>query len=177
MTSSSTSSLRLFYALWPDDATRAALAGLQILANGRLTRYANLHITLAFLGEQPAALLPTLKDILEHCAALPMTLQIDRIGYFTHSRIVWAGMHQVPAPLLALRQSLAEQLNRHAVEFDNRLAFKPHVTLARDSDAPPDLSFETVTWRATHLALVQSRTGKEGVDYQVLASRQLGAAA
>ena len=48
---------RLFFALWPDAATSVALAALaqQIAAEsgGRPTAPGNVHLTLAFLGDQP----------------------------------------------------------------------------------------------------------------------------
>jgi 2'-5' RNA ligase len=81
---------RLFYALWPDDATRTALMQLQINFGGRLTRYENLHITLAFLGEQPTALLPALKDLLDHLPKSEMTVTLDRLGYFPRNHITLA---------------------------------------------------------------------------------------
>ena len=49
--------LRLFFALWPDSRTRAAIAALagQVAAQtgGRATAPDNVHLTLAFLGAQP----------------------------------------------------------------------------------------------------------------------------
>src|ERR1700724_2954341 len=48
---------RLFFALWPDAATSNALAALaqQVAAEsgGRPTAPGNVHLTLAFLGDQP----------------------------------------------------------------------------------------------------------------------------
>ena len=48
---------RLFFALWPDASTADALATLaqQVAAEsgGRPTAPGNVHVTLAFLGDQP----------------------------------------------------------------------------------------------------------------------------
>jgi 2'-5' RNA ligase len=162
---------RLFYALWPDDETRAALLRLQARVNGRKTRYGDLHVTLAFLGRQPAAVLPVLQTILARIPRPDMTLAIDRIGYFARQRIAWAGMHEVPDALIALRQELTRMLEQHAVAFDHRPAFKPHVTLARDASMPADTPFEPIRWQADHVALVQSITRADGASYRVLASR------
>jgi 2'-5' RNA ligase len=164
---------RLFYALWPDDATRAALAGLQLATSGKQTRYQNLHITLAFLGKQPASLLPTFTHILAHLPAAPMTLILDRVGYFVRNRIAWAGMHHVPEELTALQKALVRDLTQQQIAFDDRAQFKPHVTLARDSDAPPDLPFEPIVWKVVQIALVKSTTHADGVQYDVLASNWL----
>lgn len=165
--------IRLFYALWPDDATRTALVEAQTNFHGRLTRYENLHITLAFLGDQPATLLAGLKDILQHLPKSAMTLTLDRLGYFPKNRIAWIGMHNVPDTLVNLQRELAQALLQQNVSFDNRATFKPHITLARDATPPPDLVFTPITWQATQMALVQSKAQPDGISYRVLASRAL----
>ena len=65
MTTAIPENLRLFYALWPDQATRAALMRLQSGLAGRRIAPGNLHLTLAFLGMQPSALLPQLAGALD----------------------------------------------------------------------------------------------------------------
>jgi 2'-5' RNA ligase len=169
-------SLRLFYALWPDQATRAALGVLQAELQGRKTLHGNLHVTLAFLGLQPAERLPSLRQILATLPSMEMTLVIDRIGYFPRHRIAWAGLNEIPENLLLLQRSLSEALVQNEFTFDRQPRFKPHVTLARDAAVPPQRPFEAIHWRVDHLALVQSSTEAEGVGYRVLASRRLNAA-
>lgn len=165
--------LRLFFALWPDDATRTALLQLQSPMRGRLIPYSNLHLTLAFLGQQPAALLPDAKDALSHLSSSSIPLMLDRVGYFPRNRVAWIGMHQVPAALLSLQQELAEALQQRGIGFDKQQSFKPHITLARDASMPPDLSFAPIPWHASQVALVQSVTKAEGAVYEVIASRSL----
>jgi 2'-5' RNA ligase len=171
MDTDKTESLRLFYALWPDDATRAALAGLQTRVKGRRTRYDNLHITLAFLGEQPVTLLPDLKQILTELPEPDIALVLDQFGHFKRPRIAWAGMSAVPEALNALHHDLMEALERHHIVVARHTSFRPHVTLARDAPPPDDFPFDAIHWRARQIALVQSKTGRDGVDYRVLASR------
>jgi 2'-5' RNA ligase len=165
--------LRLFFALWPDPETRAALAALQQRIKGRKTLYGNLHVTLAFQGMQSATLLPLLRQILAGLPPPDLTLDIDRIGYFARRRIAWAGSHQPPDTLLTLQRSLTEALLQHHVAFDNRPSFTPHITLARDAAPPSDFPFDPIRWHAGHVALVQSSTLAEGAAYRVLASLQL----
>lgn len=176
MTTDKQDTLRLFYALWPDGATRAALMQLQIAMAGRLTRSDNLHLTLAFLGAQPASAVPLLESILMRLPAAPMALTIDRIGYFTEPHLAWAGMSSVPPALASLEQSLAQELDREGIAIKRRAAFIPHITLARDTTTLEDFPFDAIAWRADHLALVQSDVEGEGVIYRVLASRRLDAA-
>jgi RNA 2',3'-cyclic 3'-phosphodiesterase len=173
MNAAAPESLRLFFALWPDATTRTALMQLQADMQGRLVPYDNLHLTLAFLGQQPAALLPALKDLLMHVSATTLILTIDRLGYFPRKRIAWAGMHDVPHALLTLHQSLTEGLQRAGLVFDQQHNFKPHITLARDATLPADRVFTPITWQAGEIALVQSTTESDNARYSVLASRSL----
>ncbi len=165
--------LRLFFALWPDDVTSSALLGLQASMCGRRIPYTNLHLTLVFLGQQPATLLPDLKDILNHLPRADICLVLDRVGYFPRKRIAWAGMHYTPDSLLALHCQLVQALQARNVVFNHQDDYKPHVTLSRDASLPPDLTFDPIIWRAHQAVLVQSTTTTEGSHYQVLASRSL----
>lgn len=166
-------SLRLFYALWPDDATRAALREIQATMQGKISRYENLHMTLAFLGQQPATLLPALTDILAHLPALELTMTLDHVGSFTRNRIAWAGTREAPPALHALHRHLVQALGEHRVAFDGKSVFRPHITLARDTAAPPDRPFTPIRWRADHAVLVKSTLRADGPVYEVLASRNL----
>lgn len=164
--------MRLFYALWPDDATRERLAQLQTRLHGKLTRYDNLHITLAFLGEQPADLLSTLRAILDRLPRNGIVLTLDRLGYFSRRRIAWAGSHTIPNTLNMLVSALNEELIRHGIAFDQRADFKLHATLARDADTPSDFAFDPIVWHANRIVLVQSVMQPDGVHYRVLAEQE-----
>ena len=166
-------SLRLFYALWPDDATASALQKLQAPMHGRRVPYSNLHMTLVFLGQQPIALLPDLKDILARIPRTEFTLTLDRVGYFPRNRIAWVGPRQAPDALVSMQADMVQALVERKVEFNGQHSYKPHVTLARDATLPPDLTFDPIVWRATEVALVQSTTTMEGSIYQILASRSI----
>lgn len=173
MTAKTSESLRLFYALWPDDATSSALMQLQSPMHGRTVPYSNLHLTLVFLGQQPAALLPDLKDILNHLPRSDITLTLDRVGHFPRNRIAWAGMRHAPDALFTLHRALMQALLERKVAFNGQHDYKPHVTLARDASLPPDLAFDPIVWQANRAALVQSTTAAEGSIYRILASRAL----
>ena len=166
-------SLRLFYALWPDDATASKLQQLQAPMQGRRIPYANLHMTLVFLGQQPAALLPDLKDILARIPRTDLTLTLDRVGYFPRNRIVWVGPQQMPDALSVLHDALVQELLERKVAFNDQHGYTPHVTLARDAALPPDLVFDPVEWHVMQAALVQSTTTAEGSIYRILASRAI----
>jgi len=151
---------KLFFALWPGDAERNALVRLQDDVDGRLTPRSKLHLTLAFLGQQPAERLPLLLEILHALPVPPMRLEIDCYGYFTRPRIAWAGMTQPPPELSALHAGLATRLAQAGIEAAEHDAFRPHITLAREAKAaPPPAQFEAVVWNVREVALVESMPG------------------
>jgi 2'-5' RNA ligase len=164
---------RLFYALWPDDRTRHALMELQAPLQGRKVRFANLHLTLAFLGQQPHETLAALKGVLADLRRISIPLAIDRIGYFTRSKIAWAGMHETPPQLISLQREVAVALAKRQITLDGAAAFRPHITLARDAPPPEDLPFTPFTWKATQVALVESTNQADGVHYRVLTAQEI----
>jgi len=152
-------SLKLFFALWPDAPTRNALVRLQAPVAGRHTPRDKLHLTMAFLGQQPVDALPVLLDILSAVPVPPMRLTVDCYGYFTKPRIAWAGMQSPPDALLAMQADLMARLEAAGFPAATHGAFKPHITLAREArSAPPDAPPETVVWDVRELALVESDT-------------------
>lgn len=166
----SAETLRLFFALWPDQETRAALVRLQNVVEGRKTLPRNLHMTLAFLGHQQRSLLPELQEILIQLPFSEIDLTLDRLDYFKRKRMAWAGMTQIPDALIMLQHSLAQSLAQRRISFDHQTQFMPHVTLARDAPAPLDLAFPAIHWRANQVALVQSTSHPDGIIYRSLAS-------
>jgi len=167
---------RLFYALWPDAATAQALARRQAGLGGRLTLEDDLHMTLAFLGDQADETLPVLRDVL-HAQTLPeMAFVLDRFGYFSRLRLVWAGMAQIPPALESLRRSLVSSLLQHGVEFRPETVFRPHITLARKTSFPDDQRFDPISWNRWRFVLARScglRTLPNGrkARYEILYSR------
>lgn len=162
---------KLFFALWPDDATRSALARLQSLVPGRPVPADKLHLTLAFLGRQPAAALAPLRAMLERLALPALRLDIDCLGYFSRPQIAWAGMRQPPDALMAMQAALMAELEAAGFSAATHGRFRPHVTLARDArTAPPDAAFAPLAWRVAEVALVAS-SSDSGL-YAPLATRR-----
>lgn len=148
---------KLFFALWPDDTVRQALARLQQPVRGRLIPPEKLHLTMAFLGQQPAEALPVLLDILHATHMPPMQLTVDSYGYFKRPHIAWAGMSEVPDGLLAVQGELMARLEAAGFSAATHGEFKPHITLAREAmEAPAEFSAAPVVWNVGGLALVES---------------------
>ncbi len=164
---------RLFYALWPDEATRTHLKRLQESVIGRKVSPEHLHLTLAFLGNQAKSLLPALAKLLDRLPGQSFTLGIDRYGYFSKPRIAWAGPSESPQPLLDLQQSLMHELDAAQVPVRAEGKFKPHVTLARDANSLNEPFAPGVSWRVSKIMLVQSVQVKGGVIYSPIMEKVL----
>ena len=163
--------VRLFFALWPDETVRAALAGwsaaLRQACGGRVTRPGNLHLTLAFLGDTDAGRLDELKDAAGTVGPRAFELVIDQPGYWKHNRIAWAGASAEPAALTEMVGELRGVLKRARFRFDAK-PFVSHVTLVRKASPPAELpELAPIVWSATGFALVRSVPGPQGSDYAV----------
>jgi RNA 2',3'-cyclic 3'-phosphodiesterase len=157
--------VRLFLALWPSDATRAALlAHAQAWAwpaAARRTRPERLHLTVHFLGAVDAKLLPALRQELDVGWA-GCELLLDRPQVWPGGiAVLEAGM--VPPALAALHAGLAARLQAIGLPVEAR-RYRPHVTLARKAfHAQP--AAEPLRWQAgPGFALVQSLPGGRGYE-------------
>ncbi len=172
----SASALRLFFALWPEDETRAALAdwseGMHKACGGRRIAADKVHATLAFLGSQAPQRLPELVAAARSITAPAFVLVLDQARYWKHNRIGWAGASTVPDALSALSQDLRAALSAQGSAFDPK-PFVPHVTLIRDGSRPGEVPvLPPIRWPVQSFSLVQSSGGR----YDVLASWPLAPA-
>ncbi|MCJ7451487.1 MAG: RNA 2',3'-cyclic phosphodiesterase [Steroidobacteraceae bacterium] len=166
---------RLFFAIWPDDATRARLAEavreFVPAGTGRPQRPDQWHVTLEFLGDVPE---PRLQGVLDSAAtaareAFACELEFDRLQHWKRPQVLCLAAGLTPGPLAALVQLLRAQLRMRGFAPESR-PFKPHVTLARRvRQAPPpadgEMSAWSLHWPVSAFALVQSVTGPEGARY------------
>jgi RNA 2',3'-cyclic 3'-phosphodiesterase len=167
--------LRLFFALWPDTAARAAIAArvddIAQRAGGRATRAETLHLTLAFVGDVSPGRVSALEAIGEGAsrAAAPFTLTLDVLGSFRDARIAWLGADPVPSALQALAARLNTGLAAGGFRVDRR-PFAAHMTLARNCRVmPPHAGVAPVVWRVDRLSLVASELGGSGARYRTQA--------
>jgi RNA 2',3'-cyclic 3'-phosphodiesterase len=173
---------RLFFALWPDAAARAALhaatAGAVQRTAGRPVPIENLHVTLSFLGNVPCDRIAELRRIGatvadSHRGPQPLTIRLDQLEHWARARVLCATTRGEPGPAIAL----AAALNRAVVAdgFTPDLKpFRAHVTVARKVSARLQLpDFATLEWRFEAFALIDSRTDAEGPVYSVVESWSL----
>jgi 2'-5' RNA ligase len=171
---SSNKQARVFFALWPSQQERTALAawqtGLHQLCGGRVMRTDTLHITLVFIGGIEEQRLQVLQLAAQEVAGLPFELSLDKAHYWGHNHIVFAAPGSVPPPLSDLVNELEQHLTRHKFHFESR-PYKPHVTLLRHaqwSDAELPV-MPAVSWQFSDFVLVQSLSDGQYARYEVLA--------
>lgn len=142
--------MRLFFAIELPAEVQSALGKLRSAEpwtrDYRWVEPASMHITLAFLGEQPDEALASLGQIGEAAASANGAgkLSIGQPGSFgprRAPRVLWVGLDGDLGKLRRLHQALSEGLQRHGFPVEER-AFSPHITLARrreraDSGLPP----------------------------------------
>ncbi len=160
---------RLFFALWPDEATRGAITRAARrpvrLCGGRPTAKRNLHITVAFLGMATEADLAAAASV-PPLGTGPFDLVLDRLGHFQASRVLWLAPSIVPPELATLERSLWAGLEALGFEREPR-PYRPHLTLARRARAVEE-QVEPVHWAAATLTLVESAPVPGGVHYEPL---------
>ena len=177
---------RVFFALWPTEAQRNALADATLAAvsssGGRPVPSLSLHTTLSFLGSVPERRIQDLGSIARSVAsaasasgAVPLVLKFDQVEYWKKPHILCV-VAQGESPLvLALADALAKETAGAGFNPDLK-PFRPHVTLARKVSRPtPTTDMDPVVWRFTEFALVESRTEPGGSAYRVVASFAMGA--
>lgn len=165
---------RLFFALWPNAASRRELVSRQEALGlaGRKTAAANLHITLAFIGNADLAYCDCLRQAAATVTAEPFELTLNQLGYFSKPRVVWVGPSQVPVGLEILRAKLLSAIAGCGYTSRDD-AFTPHVTLARKAPPVAPQSFSPITWKVDEFALVESCSTAGGVRYESLESYRL----
>ena len=173
MTAKGKDQARLYFALWPDEPTLRGLGVAQADLAGRKTQKDQLHLTLAFLGNQPIGKLPALAAVLEQLPEKSFVIELDQYGYFKQQRIAWIGSAEVPLALLDLREYLLKGLSIVAPHYKRESRFIPHVTLARDAERPVQPFASSICWPAKRVVLVQSLPTRQGVIYSLIAERLL----
>ena len=134
--------MRLFIAMnFPEELRTRWVEGTAALRavapRARWAPAAQMHLTIAFLGERPETIVPPLTSGLDAITVTspPLSLAVQGIGAFPtwrHARIVWIGVEQSP-PLMGLAEAIARTCRDLGMPGEDR-PFHPHITLARLDD-------------------------------------------
>lgn len=160
---------RLFFALWPDDDTRDALARLagSLLppGGGRLVPAENLHLTLVFLGAVGSRRRECIERAADGMSSRAFTLEFVRVGYWPRPRVLWSAPERTPEAL----EGLASTLNNALVPCGHHPESRPfsaHVTLARKVRRRlRQVEHSPVPWHVDAFHLVESETHQQGARY------------
>lgn len=171
---------RLFFALWPDSATRIALADLARdvaeRSGGRATAADRLHVTIAFLGEQPLTRVAELAALASRVREKTFVMRFDQVGSWRRTGVTWIAAAETPAELPRLNRALLRGLPDVENADDSR-PFAPHVTLARRiRTSVRSLLAAPIEWRVDAFSLVASELGRQGPRYDLLDSWALAPA-
>ncbi len=167
---------RLFFALWPDDATRGACAEaarqlrLRMQPRGEPSAVACYHLTLLFLGDYvPALAEAAARQAAALVRARPFTLRFDHAGCFRNAQVPWwLGSREPPSALQQLHDRLRETMLRAQVPVQPT-RFSPHLTVHRNAGAPlPPTLIAPVDWAVCEFVLLRSRRGAGSDDYERL---------
>jgi 2'-5' RNA ligase len=155
------SSRRLFFALPLPDALQQQVIRWRADAfspeAGRPVAAANLHLTLAFLGEVSAQKEQALARLADRIAQPGFSLRLDDLGHWPRPGVVWLGTRRAPRGLLQLAELLRSQAARSGC-YQSPMPFHPHITLLRAATQPVAIPPKTPGWafNAETFALYQS---------------------
>jgi 2'-5' RNA ligase len=181
--------LRLFVALELPLEWKEALAEVQREQERAAPGYFRwvqpelVHLTLVFLGWQPAQRLDEVAAAVNRAAAEIPTfrLTLGHVGTFgppRAPRVLWVEALQPDGRLQQLRAALERELRAAAISFDDK-PLVPHVTLARkrDGSSGPIRLGESVVASAPHtvrqIVLMESKLSPRGPSYNVRAAAAL----
>jgi len=160
---------RLFIAIAPGRALRESLFGLaqhlHAEAGGRIVPAANLHLTLAFLGQTNLARVPDILKILGEWPTDLPPLSLDRIGSFRSARVAWAGCSTMAPIWNEAVAGLQARLREKNIAFDDQ-PWRAHVTLLRKTTLPDQVLDHPLRWSATTPQLFVSESGEHGPVYR-----------
>ena len=132
---------------------------------GRAVSPPNLHVTLAFLGMQEAAVIPQVCAIAARLAFPTCRVVLDRLGQFGRGRVLWLGCSTLPEPLHSFQQSLVTELTAAGIGHDPK-PWQFHLTLYRRLRMPPPtLGTVAIEWALHGFELIESVGVKSGVEY------------
>lgn len=175
--------IRVFFAIWPDNAAQEQMAGLakrlrlESLCGGRKTKADNIHLTLVFIGDVDAITLETLREAankIKDTETRAFDFVVDTVRYWKHNQIVYATTDSVPRELIDLVSALQDALSAAGFPLEQR-PYIPHITLMKRASCQtlPQLP-GPVVWRVREWMLVKSEQTNDGSVYSPVHRWSLG---
>src|SRR5687767_12975184 len=173
--------LRLFLGFRLPDATSRRIAGWQREELGaperaRLVPGENLHVTIAFLGSQPAVELEPIAEALRDAAREAAQPVLVPVRYRETRSVGMLVFEDQGGHATRIAQDVHGRLARIGVYEPERRAWLPHLTVVRFRERPrleppiPELGPVTLSDAAVYI----SRLRPTGAQYEVMESVPLG---
>jgi 2'-5' RNA ligase len=164
--------MRLFFALWPDDALRAELAEARLevarLSGGRPTLPVTMHMTLVFCGNVPDKRVLEMQMVAARAQLRAFDYVVDTAGCFAGPKVAWLASDSPPKALFDLQQTLYQSISGAGFDVDAR-TFRPHITVARSiTSAFEPYPILPVTWRVNRFSLVEAVQSGNSIRYDIL---------
>lgn len=132
--------MRFFIALEIPEEEKKQFVSLQqklqtIVPGARLTDPDKLHLTFAFIGEQPDTLKQALIYVLQKAALGIKSFEItpayiDGFPEIHHPKVFWTGVNGEIDKIVILRERIKDGLLKLNLDVDDR-RFIPHITIAK----------------------------------------------
>lgn len=162
---------RYFFAVWPDDALREALVewrgAMRTDSSARPVPAENLHMTLVFLGSLGTPQVDAVRQVATHTPWSAASLELDRVGFWPRSRVIWAGSRRGSERLAEYSEHLRDRLRRLGFRIDSR-HFVSHLTLYRKARRRPKWPQRALAWSIDELCLVRSQLSAAGAHYEIV---------
>ncbi len=154
---------KLFFALPVKELAPSSSPGaISSPGPGQPVPQANLHLTLAFLGEADELTTRRLIAAVERQHCPPLSIRLDETGWFSRAKAAWIGPKEWPNEL----NVLARALRRHGEKLrlgNGEQGYRPHVTLSRKAgEAPAILPAPNFLLQADEFCLYQSISTPDG---------------
>ena len=139
--------MRLFLALeLPERAGERFFESVERIRSaavrGTFTRRENVHLTLAFLGEQPEDRVPDIREVMDGCAPGPITLKVGHLERFRNrDGVTLVRTVEKDPGLISLQSELSDSLRALGFVLDDR-PYLPHLTVGRKVVLRPGATLE-----------------------------------
>jgi 2'-5' RNA ligase len=162
---------RLFFALWPDDASRhqVDLLNQSLPVDGRKLVSQNLHVTLVFLGNVDDELVVDIIEAASQIQADPVSLTFDALAHWKKPKILCLTCSKQTTPVYRLVNQLTRMLKSFPVRLETR-PYRAHITMVRKAKVLPEIQLSPISMQFDRFVLVESVSTDKGVRYDVLAS-------
>ena len=162
---------RIFIAIRFNDEFKRKLVEIQDSlklrgVTGNYCSYGNLHMTLAFIGENYD--LPAIRKAVHEVKFEPFEISLGKLGTFpTKAGVIWCGVKDGTSAT-SLANQLRERLTANGVPFSG-LAFVPHISLVQHpSSILTDIEVPDATIRVEEIFVMKS----ERINGQLTPNRE-----